>query len=47
MVVIAHDFNSSTWEAEDLCEFQDNSQSYTEKPCLKGEKKVGLDWEDL
>jgi hypothetical protein len=45
--VVAHAFNPSTWEAEaggflgqpDLqSEFQD-SQGYTEKPCLKKKKK--------
>ena len=38
---MAHLFNSSTWEVEAgecLSEFQD-SQGYTEKPCLKKKKK--------
>jgi hypothetical protein len=41
--VVAHAFNPSTWEAEAgqpvlQSEFQD-SQSYTEKPCLEKPKK--------
>jgi hypothetical protein len=45
--VVAHAFNSSTWEAEAggfrgqpglQSEFQD-SQGYIEKPCLKKKKK--------
>jgi hypothetical protein len=47
--VVAHAFNPSTWEAEagrflslrpawSKSEFQD-SQSYTEKPCLETNKK--------
>jgi hypothetical protein len=47
--VVAHSFNPSSWEAEAgkflvrdqpglQSEFQD-SQGYTEKPCLKKEKK--------
>jgi hypothetical protein len=48
-VVVAHAFNPSTWEAEAggflslrpdglQSEFQD-SQGYTEKPCLKNKKQ--------
>jgi hypothetical protein len=47
-MVVAHDFNPSTWEAETggflssrpawSTEFQD-SQGYTEKPCLKKTKQ--------
>jgi hypothetical protein len=48
-VVVAHAFNPSTWEAEGgdfwvrgqpglQSEFQD-SQDYTEKPCLKNKNK--------
>jgi hypothetical protein len=43
--VVAHAFNPSTWEAEAVLgqpglqsEFQD-SQTYTEKPCLEKPKK--------
>jgi hypothetical protein len=40
--MVAHAFNPSTWEAEAggflQSEFQD-SQSYTEKPCLEKPKK--------
>jgi hypothetical protein len=41
-VVVAHAFNPSTWEFEASLvyksEFQD-SQGYTEKPCLKNKTK--------
>jgi hypothetical protein len=53
-VVVAHAFNPSTWEAEAgrflssrpawSTEFQD-SQGYTEKPCLGGKKKA-VGWRD-
>jgi hypothetical protein len=48
--VVAHAFNPSTWEAEAggpglQSEFQD-SQGYTEKPCLEKPKKKGkCEWE--
>jgi hypothetical protein len=49
LAVVAHAFNPSTWEAEAegfrvqgqpglQCYFQD-SQGYTEKPCLKNQTK--------
>jgi hypothetical protein len=51
--VVAHAFNSSTWEAEagiflnlrpawSTSEFQD-SQGYTEKPCLKKTNQTKYD----
>jgi hypothetical protein len=41
--VVAHAFNPSTWEAEAgefLSSRPEDSQDYTEKPCLEKKKKI-------
>jgi hypothetical protein len=47
-VVVVHTFNPKIWETEDLCEFEaclglqsefQNSQNYSEKPCLEKPKQ--------
>jgi hypothetical protein len=51
--VVVHAFNSSTWEAEaggflsSRPAWSQDSQGYTEKPCLERPKKKVLDTEPL